>query len=82
MSKIKETFKIKMNGNWATVEISRNDSSFKKNGILDNKLWFEETKKMINDLFNTTKWKHIEYNIKTPIKVKYENKRKVQKVNS
>lgn len=74
MSKIKETFKIKMNGNWAAVEISRNDSSFKKKGILDSKLWLEKTKKMINDLFNTTEWQHIGYKIKTPIKVTYENK--------
>ena len=73
MSKIKETFKIKMNGNWAAVEISRNDSSFKKNGILDSKLWYEETKKMINDLFNTTEWQHIGYKITTPIRVTYEN---------
>lgn len=73
MSKIKETFKIKMNRNWTAVEISRNDSSFKKNGILDNRSWLEETKKMINDLFNTTEWQHIGYNIKTAIKVTYEN---------
>jgi len=72
MSKIKETFKIKINGNWAAVEISRNDSSFKKNGILDSKLWLEETKKMINDLFNTTEWQHIGYNIRTSIKVNNE----------
>lgn len=72
MSKIKETFKIKINGNWATVEISRNDSSFKKNGIIDNRLWLEETKKMINDLFNTTEWQHIGYNIKTTIRVTYD----------
>ena len=73
MSKIKETFKIKMNGNWAAVEISRKASSFKKNGILDSRLWLEETQKMINDLFNTTEWQHIGYTIKTAIRVIYEN---------
>ena len=73
MSKIKETFKIKMNGNWAAVEISRNDSSFKKNGILDSRLWLEETQKMINNLFNTTEWKYIGYKTKTAIRVTYEN---------
>lgn len=72
MSKIKETFKIKLNGNWAAVEISRNDSSFKKNGILNSKLWLEETNKMINDLFNTTEWQHTIYNIKPSIRVTYE----------
>lgn len=67
-----ETFKIKLNGNWKAVEISRNDLSIEKNGIEDSKLWVEKTNKMIKDIFNTTEWQHIGYKIKTSIRVNYE----------
>lgn len=71
MSKI-ETFKIKLNGNWTAVEITRNDSSLEKKGIEDSKLWVEKTNKMMKNIFNTTEWQHIAYKIRTSIRVNYE----------